>query len=1060
MKKLILFLIFIAIATISIAQDYQKIDSLKRVFSFVRPLDGTDTDTTRIKLSIEIGDHFEQFIPDSAIWWYTSVVDTTMSSKEILQNRVRSKLIANALYYTGFSKWAGSNFSEVIRFWKHALKVYEVLDEKERAAKCQLNLGIIYQNLSDISQAINFYEQSLKLYAGISDSLGMNECLNNLGAAVGDQGNYSLQLNFYSQGLKIAEEIGDVALQAKGLNNLGVVAYETSNYPLALSYFERSLKIAEEQNDKSIISSCLNNLGVIAQKQGDYPLAKSYNNQSLRIAEELNDTRGIAQSYTNLGALDYFQGNYSSAIKFWEKAMQINQEIKDDISEGNCLNNLGAAATDQGNYKLAESYHNASLKLREKAGDKSGIAYSLNHLGIIAFLKNDFPTARSKFESSLKLFEELGEKDGISNCLNNLGNVARDIGDYPLAISYLEKSLQIAKEIGDKSSESRCLSNIGNVLVLQNNYKSAIQYYAKSISLAEKLNDKYKLATYYPRTANAFVKENENEKALSLLLKAKDISLALIKDNFTLLTEKEKELYLENIKGVFSDLNSFNMNFGSENDSLADICYNNELVLKGLLLKSTTAILNAVYSNLDPEVHNAYFLMKQFRSQISELQGSEAEDRDEQIAAIEDKANEQERIMVRHTSEFAVINKLFDYRWEDVQKALKPDEAAIEFVSFTKGDKNDTTVYAAIVVKQGMKHPQTVLMFEEKELKSILGKSTSTGFFYINSLYQENSQKIYELVWKPLETLLKGSAAVYYAPVGVLNKISFAALVVEPGVRLCDQYSLFQLSSTGKLLEKEDTSFPDTLRVALYGGIDYNSKNVEEEKWKYLPGTLVESKKVKEQLLKDNVSIISFTGKDAHEESLKELYSKGNKQPHILHIATHGFFFANPEQIYKEMQVESGDVVFRGSRGFGDWMFVRNKNPMMRSGLVFSEANRVWNEEWDRTDNEGVLTAYEVSNIVMGNTYLVVLSACETGLGDIKGSEGVYGLQRAFKMAGAKYIIMSLWQVPDKETVEFMETFYTKLLKKKDLRKAFVETQQTMRAKYDPYYWAAFVLVE
>jgi len=128
--------------------------------------------------------------------------------------------------------------------------------------------------------------------------------------------------------------------------------------------------------------------------------------------------------------------------------------------------------------------------------------------------------------------------------------------------------------------------------------------------------------------------------------------------------------------------------------------------------------------------------------------------------------------------------------------------------------------------------------------------------------------------------------------------------------------------------------------------------------------------------------------------------------------------------------------------------------------LVFAGANDVWNNSEIDKEDDGVLTAQEVTQIDMRKNNLVVLSACETGLGDIKDSEGVYGLQRAFKMAGVKYLIMSLWQVPDKETVEFMETFYTKLLQVKEIRKAFAETQIEMRAKYDPYFWAAFGLIE
>lgn len=160
---------------------------------------------------------------------------------------------------------------------------------------------------------------------------------------------------------------------------------------------------------------------------------------------------------------------------------------------------------------------------------------------------------------------------------------------------------------------------------------------------------------------------------------------------------------------------------------------------------------------------------------------------------------------------------------------------------------------------------------------------------------------------------------------------------------------------------------------------------------------------------------------------------------------------------------DTADIADEASRSgsiFGVWSFVKNKNPLMRSGLAFAGANRVWNSEFLPEDEDGVLTAQEVTQLDLRKTRLVVMSACETGLGDIKGSEGVYGLHRAFKMAGAGFLIMSLWQVPDAETEEFMTTSYRKLLLQKDVRTAFDETQSEMRKKYDPYYWGAFVLIE
>jgi CHAT domain-containing protein len=253
--------------------------------------------------------------------------------------------------------------------------------------------------------------------------------------------------------------------------------------------------------------------------------------------------------------------------------------------------------------------------------------------------------------------------------------------------------------------------------------------------------------------------------------------------------------------------------------------------------------------------------------------------------------------------------------------------------------------------------------------------------------------------------------------------------------------------------------FNNHLLAGVYGGIEYSTDTTSQIIWNYLPGTKAEADNVNRLLNSQNIKTNYLSGTKAGEKEFKERSSGFD----IIHIATHGFSFPAPDKEIKEKKIEvsTTDFVFRGgSSGFGVWQFVKNKNPMMRSGLVLAGANNVWNQKYASNEEDGVLTAQEISQLNLQRTQLVVLSACESGLGDIKGSEGVYGLQRAFKIAGAKFIIMSLWQVPDKETVEFMETFYTKLLKIKEIKMAFSETQKEMRQKYDPYFWAAFVLIE
>ncbi|WP_040288125.1 CHAT domain-containing protein, partial [Bizionia argentinensis] len=142
-------------------------------------------------------------------------------------------------------------------------------------------------------------------------------------------------------------------------------------------------------------------------------------------------------------------------------------------------------------------------------------------------------------------------------------------------------------------------------------------------------------------------------------------------------------------------------------------------------------------------------------------------------------------------------------------------------------------------------------------------------------------------------------------------------------------------------------------------------------------------------------------------------------------------------------------------------VYQASEDPMLRSGLVFAGVNNYWGKPITSSVNDdGILTAKEISNLDLSACQLVVLSACETGLGNIKGSEGVFGLQRAFKMAGVKNIIMSLWRIPDAQTAELFELFYGFCFEEKSVHEALRMAQAKMKLKYSPYYWAGFVLLE
>ena len=212
--------------------------------------------------------------------------------------------------------------------------------------------------------------------------------------------------------------------------------------------------------------------------------------------------------------------------------------------------------------------------------------------------------------------------------------------------------------------------------------------------------------------------------------------------------------------------------------------------------------------------------------------------------------------------------------------------------------------------------------------------------------------------------------------------------------------------------------------------------------WPQLPGTGEEIDSISKIFSSYKKLVTSFTGVQASEKNLKLL---NNQSPSSIFIGTHGFFLPAPQS----------------NRQFAGNVYARDANPLLRSGLILSGGNYAWSGKKPIDGIEdGVVTAYEISQLNLSNTKLVVLSACETGLGDVNATEGVFGLQRAFKLAGVNKLIVSLWKVPDKETAELMKIFYTQLLAGNSIEKAFATAKAKMRKKYSPYYWAAFVLVE
>jgi CHAT domain-containing protein/Tfp pilus assembly protein PilF len=963
------------------------------------------------------------------------------------------------------------------------------------------NLALLYNNLGQNDIAETYYKEALEI-----DKIVLGDKhpdyivdLGNLGELYREMGKYDKAEQMMLEALKIEKEMAGDEPPAyyESLNNLaGLYSTNMCQYSKAEPLFKESLRIMKDLLGEKHpnYATTLNNLAGLYLATGQYEKAESFYKEAIKLHSEILGERHSVYStdLNNLSILYKKMGQYDKAEVLCKKSLNIRKEVLGEKNSlyASSLNNLASIYDDIGQYDRAEELYIEALNIkREVVGEKHpDYAVSLNNLAIIYFKINQLDKAEPLFKEALLIRKEkLGEKHPLyAISLNNLAKLYQRKKLYNKSEELIKESINIEKKIfGEMHPEyAISLHNLGGLYIDMKLYEKAEPILKEALQIfTEVLGEKhpkyteslFSLALLYDVT----MKQDKAEKCFIDICKN---YLMQIDSYYPSLSEKEKLQFINTLNEKFDVFYSFCLRRYFVNNSLTSDIFALRIPSKGTVLSSTSKLRERIYNSKDKELIELYDRLVVKKAEVSKASSLTVEERkikNLDLINLESEANEIEKELGVKSEMYRSEFEPKKINWLSIKKSLKQDESAIEFINFRYYDKGwtDTIFYIALVIRPDFEYPKLVRLCTEKQLNEILNSSIGLKESYIQN--KEKSLKLYSTLWKPIEELLSGVNKIYISTSGLLCKLSFSALSTSEDKLLCDKYSFYYLGNLKEVaMNKErekEIGKTENFSAAILGGIIYDddsllSRNIEAKflrgkeeewnppaemilknapktmvtKWNYLPGTLSESDKIKSLFEKNNLNVKEFTGSNANEEVFKSLSSINS--PTVLHISTHGYFFPEPDMEYRET---------------GRNPYKISDNPMFRSGLILAGANRVWTggSEIEGVEN-GILTAYEVANMNLLNTELVVLSACETGLGDIKGGEGVYGLQRAFKVAGAKTIIMSLWKVPDKETVELMELFYTNWLGGMTKHEAFYNAQKEMRKNYPPYFWAAFVMVE
>lgn len=985
---------------------------------------------------------------------------------------------------------------EALTYSKAALDVIEKTLGKEDVeyAKYLWNLSYVYNIAGEALKALELGKQAFKMI--------WKEKTDNL-----DYANYVLTLGEYHSQIGENENAINLALEAKSIieRNVGkihpyylTILDQLSNYYSATRQYDKSFLFASEEHEisctlygkeeigyaKSLNSLALNNLEL-----GNYEDFFNQEREVLNIYENIEgrNTLACATILANLAGAYSRQGKYAKAIQYQAESLTIKEPYmrKEHLDYQNEMMLLANWYKEIGNYQEAVRITTEILNSLEGKEDITRKYYYIKRLNDLGEIHLDFGHSNKALETHQKAFQLLVNLNGtntpeyarslafLSYYLSNNNEDKKALetekkacliyqtcheknsyhSEYILSLNKLSQYYFILNERGKARALNKKAIKISKE-VYGDNYSKMDQLLENSFLLSVKIKGEYQNWSKLQIT-------KKSEKYFEELVNWGTIQL---KKNLSELTAKERAQYFKQFTNLFyKDIAA--LSTGSKR--LIPILYNSILFSRGLLLNSDIQINKLIQESNDSTLLNTYYSFKSNKVNLKKLYATPVKDRKLKVDSLESVTENLEKILIQKSQAYGNYISKLETDYHDVQAALTDKDIAIEFIQFPI---DSIWCITALILKKGMKVPEYKLLFTESKLEEI----PPTDYYTTTRLYQ--------LIWELFQKYLKNVKNIYFVPDGILHNTAIEYLPVDGQTLMSDKYNLYRLSSTREVASKKERKVSN--KAILFGGLEYDAdftdnnpasfdsakirlSDVSHDRTmgdslscrggvQYLDGTEIEVENIANAMSKNKIPHQLFTNIAGTEETFKQLSGGGNN---ILHIATHGFYWNQQEVNLRQQKLSFLNYGNSENEGYAE------ERTLTRSGLLFSGANHILRNEYIPSNREdGVLTALELSQLDFRNLDLVVLSACQTGLGEIKG-DGVFGLQRGFKKAGAQTLLMSLWKVNDEATQILMTEFYQYLSQGSKKYDAFIKAQQYLRiyqnGKYDkPEYWAAFIMLD
>ncbi|MBD1883014.1 tetratricopeptide repeat protein [Microcoleus sp. FACHB-45] len=947
---------------------------------------------------------------------------------------------------------------KALEYYSQSLPLSRAIGDRSGEGNTLTGIGSVYSDLGEKQKALEYYSQSLPLYREVGDRGGEAGTLNNIGRVYDDLGEKQKALEYYSQSLPLSRAIGDRSGEGSTLNNIGGVYDDLGEKQKALEYFSQSLPLRRAVGDRGGEAVTLTNIGLVYSLLGEKQKALEYYSQSLPLFRAVGYRRGEATTLNNIGAVYDDLGEKQKALEYFSQSLPLSRAIGDRKQEAVTLNNIGGVYSYLGEKQKALEYYSQSLPLRRAIGDRRGEAVTLNNIGGVYSDLGEKQKALEYYSQSLPLRRATGDRRGEARTLNSIGRVYSDLGEKQKALEYYSQSLPLSRAVGDRGGEGSTLNNIGRVYSDLGEKQKALEYYSQSLPLSRAVGDRSREANNLSNIAYAKREQGNLTEALTNI----ESSIKIIESLRTKIASPElRTSYFATVQNYYQfyidllmqlhktqprsgyDTKAFEASERSRARSLLELLQEANADIRQNVAPELLQRQRSLQQQLDALEKRRVEVLN--RPKYTPTQEAELEQQRQTLIA----QYQDIQTQIRATSpRYAALTQPQPLTLAQIQQQILDENTILLQYSLGKDRSYLWAVTKTSITSYELPKAAEIETTARKFRNAVTAPTSRNS---PNQVAQANDA-ISQMILQPAAAQLAQKRLLIVGD-GVLNYLPFAALSLpgksgengNPPLIVDHEIVLLPSASTLGILRQNYSDRPPPTRTLAILADPVFSPEDERVKNQSTATNLQAIESVNPGLSRSGrannlqLSRLKFTRQEA--QIIQALVPANSR--------TESLDFEASRAVATSQNLSQYKIIHFATHGLAN-----STNPEL-SGLILSLVDEKGNPL------NGFLRLTDIFNLKLAAD-LVVLSACQTGMGQNIQGEGMVGLTRGFMYAGAQRVVVSLWSVDDEGTAKLMSSFYQGMLQKGLTPAAALRAAQLEMLKQEewrsPYYWAAFTL--